>query len=40
MDELKEKWGPPGDSNRLRDVGSLMLVGHGNKVFMTHFSET
>lgn len=40
MEEVKEKQCPPGDSWRLRAVGNLILLGHGNEVFMTHWGET
>lgn len=39
-DEVKNKECPPGDLFRLRDVGNLILLGHGNEVFMTHWGET
>lgn len=39
MDEVKEKQCLPGDSSRLRNVGNLVWLGHGNEVFVTHWDE-
>lgn len=39
-DAVKNKQCPPGDSFRLRDVGNLILLGHGNEVFITRWGET
>lgn len=39
MDE-KEKQCPSGEPYRLRDVGSLILLGQENEVFVMYFGET
>lgn len=39
MDE-KEKQCPSGEPYKLRDVGSLILLGQGNEVFVMYFGET
>ena len=36
----KEKQCPPGEPHRLRYVGSLILLGQGNEVFVLCFGET
>lgn len=39
IDEVKEKQCPPGDLYRLRDVGNLILLGHGDDTLGWNFSN-